>query len=35
MRLFVQANILCRYDCMYFLAELVLASVDVMVMSSA
>ena len=26
---FVQANTLCRYGCMYFLAELLLVSVDV------
>ena len=32
---FVQANTLCRYGCMYFLAALVLMCVDVMVMSSA
>ena len=32
---FVQANTLCRYGCMYFLAALVLVCVDVMVMSSA
>ena len=32
---FVQAKTLCRYGCMYFLAELVLVCVDVMVMSSA
>ena len=32
---FVQAKTLCRYDCMYFLAALVLVCVDVMVMSSA
>ena len=31
----VQANILCRYGCMYFFAALVLVFVDVMVMSSA
>ena len=31
---FVQAKIVCRYDCMYFLAALVLVCVDVMVMSS-
>ena len=30
---FVQAKTLCRYDCMYFLAALVLVCVDVMVMS--
>ena len=33
--LFVQAKTVCRYDCMYFLAALVLVCVDVMVMSSA
>ena len=32
---FVQAKTLCIYSCMYFLAELVLVCVDVMVMSSA
>ena len=32
---FVQANTLCRYGCMYFLAALVLVCVDVTVMSSA
>ena len=32
---FVQANIFCRYGCIYFLAALVLVCVDVMVMSSA
>ena len=32
---FVQAKTLCRCGCMYFLAELVLVCVDVMVMSSA
>ena len=32
---FVQAKTLCRYGCMYFLAELVLVCVDVIVMSSA
>ena len=32
---FVQANTLCRYCCMHFLAALVLVCVDVMVMSSA
>ena len=32
---FVQANTLCIYGCMYFLAELVFVCVDVMVMSSA
>ena len=32
---FVQANTLCRYGCMYFLASLVLVCVDVMVMASA
>ena len=31
---FVQAKTLCRYDCMYSLAEVVLVCVDVMVMSS-
>ena len=31
---FVQAKTLCRYGCMYFLAELVLVCLDVMVMSS-
>ena len=37
MRLFciVQAKTFCMYDCMYFLAALVLVCVDVMVMSSA
>ena len=29
---FVQAKTLCRYDCMYFLAALVLVCVDVMVL---
>ena len=32
---FVQANTLCRYGCIYFLATLVLVCVDVMVMSYA
>ena len=32
---FVQAQTLCRYGCMYFLAALVRVGVDVMVMSSA
>ena len=32
---FVQTKTLCRYGCMYFLAALVLVSVDVMVISSA
>ena len=32
---FVQAKTLCTYDCMYFLAVLVLLCVDVIVMSSA
>ena len=32
---FVQAKTLCMYGSMYFLAELVLVCVDVMVMSSA
>ena len=32
---FVQAKTLRRYGCMYFLAELVLVCLDVMVMSSA
>ena len=32
---FVQAITLCRYGYMYFLAELVILWVDVMVMSSA
>ena len=32
---FVQANTLCRYGCVYFLATLVLVCVDVMVMSYA
>ena len=31
---FVQANTLCRYGCMHFLAALVLVCVDVVVMSS-
>ena len=31
---FGQANTLCRYGCIYFLAALVLVCVDVMVMSS-
>ena len=31
---FVQAKTLCRYDCMYLLAALVLVCVDVKVMSS-
>ena len=31
---FVQANTLCRYGCMYFLAALVLMCVDVIVMLS-
>ena len=31
---FVQAKTLCRYACMYFLAELVLVCVGMMVMSS-
>ena len=31
---FVQAQNLCRYGCIYFLADLVLVCVDVMVMSS-
>ena len=31
---FVQASTLCRHGCMYFLAALVLVSVDVMVMPS-
>ena len=31
---FVQAKTLCRYGYMYFLAELVLVCVDVMMMSS-
>ena len=30
---FVQAKTVCRYGCMYFLAALVLVSVDMMVMS--
>ena len=32
---FVHAQTLCRYDCMYFFAALVLVCVDVMVMSFA
>ena len=32
---FVQANTLCMYGCMYFLAALVPVCVDVMGMSSA
>ena len=32
---FVQAKMLCRYGCMYFLAAFVLVCVDGMVMSSA
>ena len=32
---FVQTKTLCRYGCMYFLAELLLVCVDVIVMSSA
>ena len=32
---FVQAETVCRYGCIYFLAALVLVCVDVMVMSSA
>ena len=32
---FVQAETVCRYGCMYFLAALVLVCVDVIVMSSA
>ena len=32
---FVQAQTVCRYGCIYFLAILVLVCVDVMVMSSA
>ena len=32
---FVQVKTLCRYGCMYFLAEHMLVCVDVMVMSSA
>ena len=32
---FIQGKTLCRYDCIYYLAELVLVCVDVMVMSSA
>ena len=32
---FVQAKTVCRYGCMYFLAEIVFVCVDVMVMSSA
>ena len=31
---FVQVKTVCRYDCMYFLAALVLVCVDMMVMSS-
>ena len=31
---FIQANTVCRYSCIYFLAALVLVCVDVMVMSS-
>ena len=31
---FVQANTLCRYGCMYFMAALVLVCVDVIGMSS-
>ena len=34
-RLFCLVQALCRYDCMHFLAALVLVSVDVMVMSSS
>ena len=30
---FVQAKTVCMYGCMYFIAELVLVSVDVMVMT--
>ena len=33
--LFCSGKPLCRYGCMYFLAALVLVSVDVIVMSSA
>ena len=32
---FVQAKTSCMYGCMYFLSELVLVRVDVIVMSSA
>ena len=32
---FVQAKIVCRYDCIYIVAALVLVRVNVMVMSSA
>ena len=32
---FVQAKSLCRYACMYFLADIVFVCVDVMAMSSA
>ena len=32
---FIHVKRLCRYDCMYFLAALVLVCVDVMVMSAA
>ena len=32
---FVQAETVCRYGCIYFLAALVLVCVDVMVISSA
>ena len=32
---FVQAKTLCRYGCIYFLADLTLVCVDVVVMSSA
>ena len=32
---FVETQTLCWYGCMYFLAELMLVCVDVMVMSSA
>ena len=32
---FVQAKTVCRYGCIYFLAELVIVCVDVIVMSSA
>ena len=32
---FVQANTVCGYGCVYFLAALVLVCVDVMVLSSA
>ena len=31
----LMTKILCRYDCMYFLAAIVLVFVDLMVMSSA